>query len=64
MMMVSKREEQVLRCLADGMSTKEAGKALGISGETVQDYSTSIRRKLAARNAAHAVAIAASAGII
>jgi DNA-binding NarL/FixJ family response regulator len=58
------RQRQVLQLLADGHSTDEAAKGLGLSSETVRTHTKATIRRLDARDRAHAVAIALRAGLI
>ncbi len=52
------RELEVLELLADGLSHNEIAERLVISAKTVGSHVEHIRRKLAARNSAQAVAVA------
>ena len=61
---LSQRETQVLQFLARGKSNKEIGRALLISGGTVQLHVKSILRKLDAVGRTQAIAIAARRGLI
>jgi len=61
---LSKRETQVLHCLAPGKSNKEIGRALYISEGTVKHHVKSILSKLHAMGRGEAVAIAARRGLI
>ena len=61
---LSKRERDVLRCLAGGKTGYETASTLGISVCTVRVHIRSIRRKLHATNIPHAVAIAWSSGLL
>ncbi|KGR75174.1 helix-turn-helix domain-containing protein [Ureibacillus sinduriensis] len=54
---LSPRENQVLRALANGMSTKELTSLLSLSEATVKQYIKSVLIKLDAKNRAHAVSI-------
>jgi DNA-binding NarL/FixJ family response regulator len=58
------RQRQVLQLLADGHSTDEAARGLGLSSETVRTHTKATIRRLDARDRAHAVAIALRAGLI
>lgn len=60
----SKRQEEVLFCLSDGMEQKEIAEELGISVETVKWHKYGLRMALGARNSAHAVAIAFNEGLL
>lgn len=61
---LTKRETQILQHLADGYSTKEVAKKLGISYFTVKNHRGRIRRRLGARTFAQAIAIALDEHII
>lgn len=54
---LSKREQQLLECVFEGMSDKEIGAALFIATGTVKTHLRNIFRKLGAKNRAHALAI-------
>lgn len=58
------REKQVLLALAEGAPSKVIAHQLGLSPRTVEAHRASIARKLKARNAAHALVIAKSMGLI
>jgi DNA-binding NarL/FixJ family response regulator len=55
---LSTREREVLRAIADGKSTKQAAKELGISESTVKTYLRQLFEKMGASHRAHAVALA------
>jgi two-component system nitrate/nitrite response regulator NarL len=61
---LSARETQVLRLLADGQTTDAAAQSLFLSPATVRSYVESAMQKLASRNRTHAVAAAIRAGYI
>jgi two-component system NarL family response regulator len=61
---LSKRELEVLECLASGKSNKEIGHALDISEGTIKFHVKSILRKLDAIGRAEAVAVASRRGIL
>jgi DNA-binding NarL/FixJ family response regulator len=61
---LSPREIEVLRLVADGLMNREIGVMLFKSSETIKSHVTNILRHLEARDRAHAVAIALRAGII
>nr|WP_210296966.1 autoinducer binding domain-containing protein [Gellertiella hungarica] len=61
---VTKRELEVLWHLANGLTSNEISKALGISRHTVDWYTAGIQEKLGAKNRQHAVAIAFRRGLI
>ncbi len=52
--LLSTRELEVLRLLADGMTDREIGEALAISPRTVESHVSSVLRKLAVKNRAEA----------
>jgi DNA-binding CsgD family transcriptional regulator len=58
---LSKREEDVLRRVATGMTNRQVDEELGISEKTVKHYMTSILEKLDARNRVEAALIAREA---
>jgi DNA-binding NarL/FixJ family response regulator len=51
---LSRREEEILRLLAAGMTDREIGETLTISVRTVETHVSNILRKLDARNRAEA----------
>lgn len=55
---LSKREEDILKLVAEGRSNKEVGLALDLQEKTVKHYMTSILQKLHARNRVEAAVIA------
>ena len=57
---LTRREQQVATLIADGASSKEAGRQLGISPRTVELHRAHIMEKLGARNAADLVRIVLS----
>lgn len=61
---LSRRETDVLRLMAEGMSTTEAADALHLSEYTVRDYVSSIMKKLNAKNRTEAATKAIRRGII
>ncbi len=61
---LSPRETEALRHYASGRCGKQVASAMGISLETVKDYSLKVRLKLGARTVAHAVAIGLKSRII
>lgn len=60
----SPRELDVLKLLAEGMSTFEAAAELNLSEYTVRDYVSSIMKKMKVRNRTEAVARAIREGFI
>jgi DNA-binding CsgD family transcriptional regulator len=61
---LSVREQEVLRLVADGSSLREIGEQLAIAEATVRTHLANANRKLGARNRAHAVALALTLGLI
>ncbi|HEX5597364.1 MAG TPA: response regulator transcription factor [Micromonosporaceae bacterium] len=61
---LTEREAQVLRAMADGKSNAEIGRELYLSEDTVKTYARRIFRKLGARDRAHAVAAGFRAGLV
>jgi DNA-binding NarL/FixJ family response regulator len=55
---LTKRQRQILQLFADGNSTAQCAKALGLSAETVRTHTKALLARLDARDRAHAVAIA------
>ena len=61
---VTPRQRQILQMFADGHSTDEAAKRLGLSAETVRTHAKASLPRLGARDRAHAVAIALRSSLI
>lgn len=61
--LLSNREGQVLRLLAEGMTTEAVGRKLFLSPTTVRSHAEGAMRKLEARNRVHAVATALRLGL-
>jgi DNA-binding CsgD family transcriptional regulator len=61
---LSVREQEVLRLVADGLSLREIGEQLAIAEATVRTHLANANRKLGARNRAHAVALGLRLGLI
>jgi DNA-binding NarL/FixJ family response regulator len=61
---LSPREHEILLLLADGLTTQQIGRRLGISPRTVESHVSKLYRKLAVRTRVQAVARAASLGLI
>jgi DNA-binding CsgD family transcriptional regulator len=55
---------RVLNLIADGHSTDQIGRFLHLSDTSVRKHAARLERSLAARNRAHAVAIAFRRGIL
>jgi DNA-binding NarL/FixJ family response regulator len=61
---LSRREQQVLSLISDGLDNGAVGARLFIAAETVRSHVKSILRKLHARDRAHAVAIGFRQGLL
>ena len=55
---LSKREEDILKLVAQGKSNREVGEALDLQEKTVKHYMTSILQKLHVRNRVEAAMLA------
>jgi DNA-binding NarL/FixJ family response regulator len=55
---LSKREEDILKLVAEGKSNKEVGRALDLQEKTVKHYMTAILQKLHVRNRVEAAVMA------
>jgi DNA-binding NarL/FixJ family response regulator len=62
--LLTERELQVLRGMADGKSNAEIGRDLFVSEDTVKTHARRLFRKLGARDRAHAVAAGFRAGLV
>jgi two-component system, NarL family, response regulator DegU len=62
--LITKREEEVLQLIADGLATPEVAEKLYISQKTVKNHLASIYQKLDARDRTQAVVRAVRLGII
>jgi len=58
------REQEVLRCVADGLSNKQVARRLGISERTVKFHVASILTRLGAETRAQAVKLALEQGLL
>jgi len=56
--MISPREQQVLKCLTEGMSSKEIAEHLQISSNTVANQRASIMKKTNVKNTAELISLA------
>lgn len=61
---LTRREMEALSLLAEGMTSHDIGRVLGISSHTVDWYMNGIQEKLGARNRHHAIAIAFRLGLV
>jgi DNA-binding NarL/FixJ family response regulator len=59
---LSSREQEVLRLVAEGLTSKQIAQQLFLSRRTVDTHLTSIFNKLGVESRAHAVAVAARDG--
>jgi len=62
--MLTQREREVLRLLADGLRNEEIGRRLNIAGETARAHIRNAMRKLDADTRTHAVAMALRESLI
>ena len=62
--LITRREEEVLQLIADGLSTPEVAAKLYISQKTVKNHLASIYEKLNARDRTQAVLVAVRMGIV
>jgi len=62
--LLSPRQVEVLQSIADGMSTKQAARHLGITQKTVHNHLNGVYRNLDAQSLTHAVLSAVRLGII
>jgi DNA-binding CsgD family transcriptional regulator len=60
----SAREVEVLALAAEGQTNEQMARVLFLSEDTVKSHLVNVRRKLRARNRAHAVAIAYRSGFL
>ena len=61
---LSERHIEILQLIADGMTTKQAARELGITQKTVHNHLNSVYRRLDTQNLTHAVLSAVRLGII
>jgi DNA-binding NarL/FixJ family response regulator len=61
---VTPRQREILQMFADGHSTEETARRLGLSTETVRTHAKATLPRLGARDRAHAVAIALRSSLI
>lgn len=61
---LSSREREILRLIADGLSAKEIASSLAISTKTVEAHRTSLMRKLGVRKATELVRYAVKHGLV
>ena len=61
---LTRRQRQILQMFADGCSTEEVAKRLGLSTETIRTHAGASLPRLGARNRGHAIAIALRASML
>ena len=61
---LSLREMEIINYTAQGHTAKEIARLTGLEPRTVEIYVSNIRRKLVARNIAHAVFIASKERLV
>jgi DNA-binding NarL/FixJ family response regulator len=61
---LGRREIEVLRLLADGLSTRMVAEKLDCSERAVKSLASKVQRELGVRNRAHAIAFSLRAGLI
>jgi len=61
---LTRREQEVMRRLAEGLSARQAAKRLGISPKTVENHRANIMRKLGLHSTVELVRYAARLGLI
>jgi DNA-binding NarL/FixJ family response regulator len=62
--LLSSRQTEILQMIADGLSTKQVARELGITQKTVHNHLNAIYRRLDAQSLTHAVLSAVRLGII
>jgi DNA-binding NarL/FixJ family response regulator len=61
---LTKREREVLQAVAEGLTSKQIARRLGLSVKTVENHRTRVFAKLQARTQAQAVSLALAQGLI
>jgi len=61
---LNSREIEIIQRSANGCTAKEIARMTGLEHRTVESYMATIRKKLGARNIAHAVYIAYTARVV
>jgi DNA-binding NarL/FixJ family response regulator len=61
---LSERQREILQMIADGLSTKQAARELGITQKTVHNHLNATYRRLDTQSLTHAVLSAVRLGII
>ena len=62
--LLSDRQTEILQMIADGLSTKQVARELGITQKTVHNHLNAIYRRLDTQSLTHAVLSAVRLGII
>lgn len=62
--LLTPREVQVMRGIADGLATAQVAVSLGITRKSVENHKQRIFAKLGVQSQAHAVAVAAGSGLL
>ena len=62
--LLSERQREILQMIADGLSTKQVARELGITQKTVHNHLNAIYRRLDTQSLTHAVLSAVRLGII
>ena len=62
--MLTGRETEVLRLVAEGLSNEEIADKLGLSARTVQTHIASALRKTSTRNRAHLAVLGLREGVV
>ena len=62
--LLSSRQTEILQMIADGQSTKQVARELGITQKTVHNHLNAIYRRLDTQSLTHAVLSAVRLGII
>ena len=61
---LTRREREVLECIAQGLSVKQTARQLGIACKTVENVRSRLFRKLGARNGVQALVSATGLGVL
>lgn len=61
---ITRRQREVLQLFANGLSTDDAARRLGVSAETVRTHAKASLSRLGARDRSHAIAIAIRGSLI
>ncbi len=61
---LTRREQEILECVAIGLSAKEVARRIDIAPRTVERHIENMRLKLHAKNSAHMIACAFANGIL